>query len=153
MEVRNFNRENLEYFKEHVNRLTPESERQFGTLDVVGMMHHLRNAFETAAGDVTVEDKSVPIVRTAAFYIVCYVMTTWPGGAIKAPDYWTPSTDNEFDEEHALFLKSMDRFCDMLEEDPTGRAANPVLGPLTRLQWSRLMGVHCKHHLRQFSVT
>ena len=141
-----------DHFRERLAKLEPDSERRFGTLDPAAMLRHMRLACEVGAGEVEVEDESTPVVRSVMFFVITRIMTTWPGGRIKAPDFWTPPADHEFEEERTALLAAMDRFNEKLEKEPDSRAANPVLGSLSTRQWSRLTGIHFHHHLRQFGV-
>ena len=153
MNAMSLTRDTADEFRNRINQLTPESERIFGKMDVAQMMRHMRLSLDTATGKETVPDKSTPVVRNVLFFLTCHVMTTWPGGKIKAPDYWNPPAEHEFDEERRLLLDAIDPFLDKLEQDPAFVTSNPVLGPLNQKKWSRLLGIHFKHHLRQFSIT
>ncbi len=145
-------RETLDHFKERIGRLTPDSERRFGTLDPVRMMRHMRHTLEAAIGEVDVEDESMPILRKVMYIVICYVITTWPGGRIKAPDSWTPPADKNFDDERTAMLAAIDDYLDVLDSEPERVGVNPALGPLTVRKWSRLMGLEFHHPLRQFGV-
>ena len=152
MNAMSLTREAADEFRNRIKELSPESDRLFGKMDVTQMMRHMRLSLDTATGKATVEDRSRPLVREVIYFTVCHVLTTWPGGRIKAPDYWTPPAEHEFDAERRLLLEAIDGFLDKLEQDPSFTTANPVLGPLDQHKWSRLMGDHFKHHLRQFGV-
>lgn len=138
------------YFVDRISRLQPDSERRFGTMDANQMMRHLRNALETAMGEVEMPGKPL-FGGKAVYYLITHVMTTWPGGKIKAPDYWSPPADQEFEAERQALLAAVDRF---VEHHAAGKATapHPMLGNLTADQWARLHGLHFKHHFRQFGV-
>jgi hypothetical protein len=143
--------ENQPYFVERIQRLQPDSERRFGTMDTNQMMRHLRNALETAMGEVEMPGKAIPGVGKSLYYVITHVMTTWPGGKIKAPAYWTPPSDREFDAEREALLGALDRFMTHYSSGkPT--APHPMLGTLNPQQWARLNGLHFRHHFRQFGV-
>ncbi len=143
--------ENKEYFAERIKRLKPDSPRQFGTMDANQMMRHMRNALETSMGEVTMPGKATPVVGKAAYFFITHVMKTWPGGRIKAPDYWTPASDRDFEAEREALLGALDRFMEFyVAGEPT--APHPMLGGLRLDQWARLNGLHFKHHFRQFAI-
>lgn len=144
--------ETLDEFKSRLNSLTPESERIFGTLDPPGMMRHMRNVMETALEEVSYPNKTIPIVGPTLFFIFCNVVTTWPGGKIKAPSFWTPPAEEEFAKERDLIIAAMDRFLEKLGKEPKKKIQNPFFGKLTMKNWALLTGLHLHHHLRQFSV-
>jgi hypothetical protein len=121
-------------------------------MSVEQMLKHLRNAFEVSLGEKTLPDESTPILRSIIFFVIAHVMTTWPGGRIKAPDYWTPPAEYDFERERKELLGAMDRFLAAYESGPDKVGVHPILGPLTMRKWSQLMGVHMHHHMRQFGV-
>ncbi len=152
MAIPSLTSETLPHFVNRFERLEAETPRKFGTMDTTKMLRHMRNAFETAIGETDLPDESIPVVRKVLFVLIAHVITTWPGGRIKAPDYWSPETDKAFDEERALCRQALDRFVDTVAKEPDRVSSHPILGPLTLKQWSRLNGVHFHHHLRQFGV-
>ena len=143
--------ENKDYFRQRILALKPDSERKFGTMDANQMMRHLRNALETAMGEVTMPAKANPIVGKTVYFVITHVMTTWPGGKIKAPAYWTPPSDRDFESERQALLGALDRFMAHYSAGKTP-SPHPILGNLSLGQWARLNGIHFKHHFRQFSI-
>lgn len=141
-----------DHFRERLAKLEPDSERRFGTLDPVKMMRHMRHTLEAAIGKVEVKDESIPILRHVMYIGICHVITTWPGGRIKAPDSWTPPADKNFDDERTALLAAVDDYVDVLDREPERVGVHPALGPLTVRKWSRYMGFEFHHHLRQFGV-
>lgn len=146
------NKETLPAFMQRIEKLSPDSERQFGTLDVVGMMRHMRNALETALGEVTMPDDAKPVIGPCLYFFITHIMTEWPKGKIKAPDYWTPPAEYDYAKERELFLAALNRFVDAQANEPHKKTKHPMLGTLTLAQWSRLNGIHLDHHLKQFAA-
>ena len=109
MAVRVLDQQNLSYFLGRIEKLSKDSPRKFGTMDVTKMMRHMRNAFETAMGETNLPDASKPFVGKFLYYVITHVITTWPGGRIKAPDYWTPPSDHSYEEERELFVVALKR--------------------------------------------
>jgi hypothetical protein len=139
-------------FTRRVEALRPDSQRKFGTMSIEQMLKHLRNATEVALGEVTMPDESKPIIRDILFVLIARVITTWPGGKIKAPAYWSPPPDHDFSGERAGLIGAMNRFVAAVDTTPDKVSTHPILGPLTLQKWSELMGVHIHHHMRQFGV-
>lgn len=145
-------RETAADFTRRIESLRVDSQRKFGKMSVEQMLKHLRNALEVALGEKSLPDESKPIVRDVLFFLIARLITTWPGGRIKAPDYWSPPADYDFERERKELLGTLGRFLDALEQSPTKIGVHPILGPLTMKKWSQLMGVHIHHHMRQFGV-
>ena len=146
------NRDTLELHTTRINRLTTDSARKFGTLSPANMLRHLRFTTDISTGEQQSEDLSQPFVRAILWILFFNLITTWPGGKIKGPDFVTPTADKDFDEEKELLLAAMGRFVDKLESDPNEKHVNPGLGRLTMRQWSHLHGIHNHHHYRQFGI-
>lgn len=146
------NNQSLPGFKDRIAELTSESKGEWGKLDVLGMMRHLRNVMETAVGDVSYPDESKPIVSNLTFFFATQIMTKWPKGGIKAPEFWTPAAEEDFEKERELWLASLDKFVAEVDKDPTRTTLNPFFGPKSLKQWSLLNGIHMNHHLSQFGV-
>lgn len=147
-----FSRATESEFIDRLNNLRANSPAVFGTMDTTRMMRHMRTSFETAVGETDLPDSSIPVLRGVIFFLITRLITTWPGGRLKAPDYWSPSAEHSFEEEKRLLVEVIGRFLAALDADPERRSRHPIFGPLTLRQWSRLSGLHMHHHLRQFSV-
>lgn len=139
-------------FLARIEKLRADSPRKFGKMDTNRMLRHMRNAVETSLGETDLPDKSIPGVRSVLFFVMTNIITTWPGGGLKAPDFWSPPAEHDFDEERKLFLAATERFLTALDADPSRSARHPIFGGLTLGRWSRLHGIHLHHHLRQFGV-
>lgn len=151
MAVSHLTAESKDYFVSAIKKLKPDSERRFGTMDANQMMRHMRNALETSMGEVQMPGKAIPVVGKSMYFLIAHVVTTWPGGAIKAPAYWTPPVEKEFEAERQALLAALDRF---VAFHSAGKATSPhpLLGNLNSRQWSRLNALHFRHHFRQFGV-
>lgn len=138
-------------FDQRLSGLKPDSERKFGKMDATQMLRHMRLSYETALGETDLEDARVPLGKLV-YHIITGPVKTWPGGALKAPDFWSPPAEHEFDEEKDLLTQSMERYLAKLADAPDEVHAHPMMGPLTVKEWSRLLGPHLNHHLRQFGL-
>lgn len=147
------NRANLAAFRERIDKLAADTPRKFGTMDTNAMLRHMRLALETSVGETDLPDKSLPpVVRQLIYFLITNAITTWPGGKLKAPDFWSPPSEHSFEEEKRLFLGATERYLKALEETPEKKERHPIFGSLNLRQWSRLHGLHLNHHLRQFGV-
>ena len=145
-------RSTLSVFHGRLSRLTPETPRQWGTMDLPLMLRHLTFAVEMSLGEQAVPDRSVPLVRDLLFAFAFRWFTNWPKGRLKAPAYTVPPPQGDVDAERAALVDRMWRFVDLLEREPDRRAMSPGLGAIPLTKWSRVHGVHFDHHLRQFGV-
>ena len=141
-----------EHYASRLGGLTADSERKFGTMDATKMLRHMRLSYETACGETDLEIKPIPVLSPILLYVFSNVLKTWPGGKIKAPDFWSPPAEGEFDEEMKLITEAQSRFLAKLASSPNEVNAHPIFGKMTVAQWSRLLGPHLNHHLRQFGL-
>ena len=129
--------------------LTVSSTRQWGSMDVVAMLQHLRLSARMTLGEL-----SVPSVNKRAFqmfplkHVILYVLP-FPKGAPTAPEL-KPADSVSFDEERAELLE-------LLERIGTGPSdgigpAHPLFGPLTWREWGVVTYKHADHHLKQFGA-
>ena len=146
------NGETLPAFRERIEKLTEESERQFGTMNVPAMMRHMRNVMETALGETSYPKQLPEFIGKTVFFFSTQVITNWPKGKIKAPEFWTPHPREDFQEERDLWLASVEKFVEKVENEPQLVVRNPFFGRLTMKQWSLMNGIHMDHHLMQFNV-
>ena len=138
-------------YAKRLSQLKPDSERKFGTLDATQMLRHMRLSYEMACGETDLEPAPIPLGKLV-FHIVTGPVKIWPGGKLKAPAYWSPPAEHDFDEEMRLLTQSMSRFLEKLVDAPGEVNAHPMMGKLTVKEWSKLLGPHLNHHLRQFGL-
>lgn len=130
--------------------LTASSTRRWGTLDIVGMLEHLRLSANMALGEL-----SIPSSNKRAFqmfplkHLILYVVP-FPKGAPTAPAL-KPSTDAaSFEEVRADLLTLLER----IGTGPSEGAgpAHPLFGPLSWKEWGVVTYKHADHHLKQFGA-
>jgi hypothetical protein len=137
--------------KERVANLTPESRRQWGTMNAAQAVAHLTAGMELALGD-----------RKPPRMLIGRLI----GGIIKpkvlgddAPMRRNSPTvsglvvldERDLEKERERLLAVIDRFA---EAGPAGCTAYPhsFFGRLTPEEWAVLVYKHLDHHLRQFGV-
>ncbi len=156
-----FTRSTIDDYKARLTKISVDSERQWGSMDATRMLRHLRFVFEASMGEEDTHGQASPGTGFLAYipgaqhliYVLTFKwFTNWPKGNLKAPDEWTPTTENTFDEEEKLLLKKMDQFVDELEATPDKRAFSPLLGNIPLTKWSVVHGAHTNHHLKQFGI-
>ncbi len=133
-----------------LEKLKPESQHQWGKMDVAQMMAHLSNTLELATGD-----KKPP--RSLMGRIV--------GGFLKAkavddsPIPRNSPTDNSVRvTESKLFQTEKTRLLTLLNRFGKGGLVNvtthphPFFGSMTPEEWGRNQYKHVSYHLEQFGV-
>lgn len=129
--------------------LSGSSDRRWGTLDVTGMLQHLR-----LSANMTLGELSLPSANKRAFqvfplkHLILYVLP-FPKGAPTAPGL-KPSVAASFEEERTSLLELLER----IGTGPSDGAGpeHPLFGPLTWREWGVVTYKHADHHLKQFGA-
>jgi hypothetical protein len=144
-------RQNEKIFAARINALTPQSQRQFGVLDPLKMMRHLRCIVEISLEKVVEADRSNFFKSTIICFLVFRVIP-WPKGKIRAPDAFCPEPEGDFETERKKLLEAINEFIAAAEREPQRKTLHPIFGRQTLRYWSRMHGKHFEHHFRQFGV-
>jgi len=129
--------------------LSVTSDRRWGTLDVTGMLQHLR-----LSANMTLGELSLPSANKRAFqvfplkHLILYVFP-FPKGAPTAPGL-KPGDATSFEDERAALVELLER----IGTGPSDGAGpeHPLFGPLTWREWGVVTYKHADHHLKQFGV-
>ena len=132
-----------------VGSLSGDSTARWGSMDVAGMLHHLRLSALMALGEFPVPSKSKRAFQVFPLkHLILYVLP-FPKGAPTAPELKV-TDPKAFEEERAALL-------DLLERIGTGPDEgagpdHPLFGPLSRREWAVATYKHTDHHLKQFGA-
>ena len=129
--------------------LSASSNHRWGSLDVTGMLRHLRLSALMTTGEL-----EVPSVNKRPFqmfplkHLLLYVLP-FPKGAPTAPEL-KPDAAESFEEERTALLELIERIgTGQREGDGPG---HPLFGPLSWREWGVLTYKHADHHLKQFGA-
>lgn len=135
---------------ERLNNLNPQSQKQWGKMDVSQMLAHVKEAFK-----IPLSEKELPrmfIGRLLGWFIKSklYDDSPWKPGLPTSPNF-VIKDDRIFEKEKQELLSLVNRFH---QAGPGGitKFAHPFFGKFTPVQWGQSMYKHLDHHLRQFSV-
>lgn len=133
--------------------LSPESQRQWGTMTVDEMMVHCTDQIRGAINEKEVKIWAPLFWRT----IGKWVTLAWPKVPVKnartAKEYFagkgmTPPV--KFEDDKAELISCIERF--IAQENNYAFGQHPLFGPMSQANWSRLIWQHLDHHFRQFAV-
>ena len=133
-----------------VKRLTPESQRRWGKMNVHQMICHVADAKRMMLGDKPVQSRRTWLARYVLRYGSLYLPMQWPHGFPTTPEAnqeigGTPPA--EFERDRAELVALIQRFAGLKEFQP-----HPLFGPMSHWEWMRWGYLHPDHHLRQFGV-
>lgn len=136
---------------ERLRSLSTSSNRNWGTMDVVGMLEHLRLSASMALGD-----NELPSANKRAFqvfplkHLILYVFP-FPKDAPTAPGLKPESIDpSSFEDKRKTVLELLERIGTGPREGVGPE--HPLFGKLTRKEWGVCTYKHTDHHLKQFGA-
>lgn len=129
--------------------LSVSFNRRWGSLDVTGMLQHLRRSALMCVGELSVPSANKrPFHRFPLKHVILYVLP-FPKGAPTAPAL-KPIDAASFEEERAALLELLERIGTGLREGMG--PDHPLFGPLSWREWGVVTYKHSDHHLKQFGA-
>ena len=135
---------------ERLQKVTPETRAQWGSLDAPKMMGHLRDSLDAGLGKLQVARHGPAAFRRFPLKHLAIYVVPMPKSAKAAPELLARGVGDsplDFEEERRQLLAGMERMAAM----PKGSGPEHFLfGSMSYDQWNRLNWKHIDHHLRQF---
>lgn len=132
-----------------IEKLTPETRRVWGKMDVAQMLVHLSCALKTGLGELKAKNVYVPLISPL---IKRYIM-----GGGKFMKGATPTMREFLIKGTHDFAKAQQEFTDVLKRFVAqGRKealkSHPFFGKMDTEEWGKTAYEHIDHHLRQFGA-
>lgn len=130
-----------------LEKLTPGSTREWGTLDAPRMLCHVADMLRVALGDLPARQTGSFLKRTLVKWLAVDTGFQAPPGKVQTAPEMLSSKPAGWAEDLASCRQLIARV-------GAGRATavHPAFGPLDAAQWGRLSWKHLDHHLRQFGL-
>jgi hypothetical protein len=132
---------------ERLQRVRPDAQPAWGTLDAPRMLCHLADNLRVALGDVPAKPTHNFASRTLVKFLVVNTGLTPPRGKIQTAPEMLTSKPATWEADMAACVKLVERV-----GTGSARAVHPAFGPLSVEEWGRLCWKHTNHHLVQFGV-
>jgi hypothetical protein len=138
-------------FRNRVLQITPANPRQWGTMNVSQMLHHLNLACGSALGSYNLPDESYLVSRTLFRRILVDWFAEQPVGLRLPKGFKIPhAAEFDFGFEKQQLLKIVDAAWRGRSPDHWG--PHPMFGRMTVEEWDKLLQTHIDYHLRQFAA-
>lgn len=132
-----------------IDRLTPETQRQWGAMSVGQMLKHVQGPMDQATGALELK---IP------FFLKLFgpgmkrklLEGKYGKGGPTAPAYKVSSA-MDFDREKTMAIRKLRELAARGPAFFEGRK-HPLFGRMTAQEWSTMQIGHLDHHLRQFGV-
>ncbi len=138
-------------FKTRVECITEDASRQWGTMTVSQMLHHLNLACGSSLGFYPLPDESYFVSRTFFRWVLVDWFSEQPVG-LRLPAGFKIPHDEQFD-----FKAEQQQLLAVLEAAFKAREVHDwqphcMFGKMTSKEWGKLLQIHADYHLRQFAA-
>jgi hypothetical protein len=133
-----------------LDRLRPDSKREWGKMDAAQALAHCALAMETSTGDAALYRSLPARVLGRLFKGVLLAPKPFSKDSPTHPMLVT-TAPKEFEREKGRLLASIRKF-HAAGPETAARFEHALVGRLTGEEWGRLQHKHLDHHLRQFGL-
>jgi hypothetical protein len=137
----------------HLEKLTENSERQFGIMTPQHMLEHLIITFKLSTGKIKIPEL-VPNEKQLGYKeMLLNTDMVFPKG-VRAPGLPDDLLPLRFDSLHTAkskFKDAVEEFHAFFQANPTQSTFHPRFGKLNYEEWRKFHDKHVTHHLSQFS--
>lgn len=151
MEVKNlFDADTFSEIVMRMDKLTPDTQRLWGKMEVSQMLAHCKEAFKVPLSEKPLPRMFLGRILGWLAKSKLYNESPWGKGLPTAPNFIIKD-QREFEKEKKALLALVTEFH---TKGPTkvGQHPHPFFGSFTPEQWGRSQWKHLDHHLRQFGV-
>jgi hypothetical protein len=143
-----FNKQDNREIIDRINKLTPETQRVWGTMSVDQMLAHCQPSLKVALGELKLKHSLIGKLFGKIAKRKLVDEKPFKKSLPTAPEFKAPNKA-VFNEEKTKLINLLERF---QQAGPEGlmKAPHPFFGPLTEQEWDILQWKHLDHHLRQF---
>lgn len=131
-----------------INALTPQSQRQWGKMEVAQMLAHVQVPVGVALGTSNIKGNFLFRLILPLFKKKLYDESEWKQGLPTDKTFVMVGTVRDFEKEKMKLLEMINQFT----ETNLVNEKHPIFGKLTKEQWAKTTWKHLDHHLRQFNV-
>lgn len=131
-----------------INKLTPQSERQWGKMNVSQMLAHLQPAIKIAYGTHQPKGHFFFKLILPFFKSKLWDNKPYKKGLPTDQTFIMTGSEKDFEKEKAAVLELIDQF----SEPNLNGERHPVFGKMTKENWSKAIWKHIDHHLQQFGA-
>ena len=143
-----FNAVTRDKFRKRIDKLSPRSERRWGTMSSEKMICHLGDQVRLALGELDARPIAGPLRYAPFRWLAIYVMP-WPHGLKGPPESFTTQA-REWERDVVALHSLLEQFA--ARSDQGQWPEHPIFGPMSGPLWAQLTCKHFDHHLRQFGV-
>jgi hypothetical protein len=138
-------------FRNRVLAIRPDNPRQWGTMSVAQMLHHLNLACGGPFGFYRLPDESYITARTVFRWILIDWFPEQPVGLRLPKNFKIPhDAQFDFDFEKQQLVSILDKAWQATS--PSDWGPHPMFGKMSPKEWGKLFQIHIDYHLKQFGA-
>ena len=135
---------------ERINKLTPQSQRQWGKMNVAQMLAHCKEAFKVPLSDKKMPRMFLGLLVGWMVKAKLYNDSPWKRNLPTAPNFIIKD-DKDFEKEKKELTGLITQFYNGGPAN-VGKFPHPMFGSFSSEQWGKSMYKHLDHHFQQFGV-
>ena len=151
MRYKDLSPKSLSHFQNRVAKVEENTERRWGVMTPAQMLVHVNLLIKTSLGELPIEGNGQVPFRWLKLIVLSGVFP-FPRNKLKAPPILLTDEPGNVSKAREDLEGSITRFLGLCHSEPDRVQTNPVFGPLSMTQWTRLHGLHLNHHLDQFGI-
>lgn len=134
-----------------IHKLNPDTQRQWGKMNVNQMLYHTAAGLRIAYGEISTAPHGNWLKRQLMRFFI--LKTDFPTPKEKAETFPEINTV-ALNINPADFNTERNTLIDLVKKFPVDRMhpESALLGKMTKENWARLQYTHLDHHLKQFGV-
>jgi len=133
---------------DRVNRLTSQSQPQWGKMNVAQMLAHLQMPIGSALGVYTLPRTLLGKIAGPLIKAGMYSEKPFKRNSPTDPSFIMTGHEKDFEKEKQSVIAMINNF----KQENIKNEIHPFFGKMTSQQWSKAMYKHIDHHLQQFEV-
>ena len=145
-----FEKETYNEIVQRLEKLTPDSQRQWGKMEVAQMLAHCKETFKVPLSNKKYPRIFIGLLLGWMMKPKMYNDSPWGKNLPTGPDFLIKEQRN-FETEKKELLGLINRFHTAGPENIT-KFPHPFFGKFTTEQWGKSTYKHMNHHLTQFGV-
>ena len=135
---------------ERINKLTPESQAQWGKMNVSQMLSHCQAPIDVAFGDLNLKANFFIQLLGKMFKNKILNSAEFKKDSPTAPAF-IRNNACDFEASKTELINRINKFSE-LGEKAIKTTKHPFFGEMTHNEWDRLHVMHLNHHMKQFGV-
>jgi hypothetical protein len=145
-----FDKPAYEEIMSRINKLSANSQRQWGKMEMAQMLAHCKEAFKVPLSEAPLKQMFIGKLFGWVFKKSLYTDKPWKQNLPTAPQFIIKD-NRDFEKEKSELILLVNKFH---TGNPSSieKIVHPMFGKFTGEQWGKAMYKHLDHHLTQFGA-